>query len=136
MTRVLLAIAGATFFMAAEAQEIDAPYESDYAKPRSEARLWHEMRDSFIRHAFSKILQKHGLRLNCGDCSSVFMDVSFSVDEQGKVRVKGIDRKKACGGDFSSAMEADFIAFLHTYPYPQPLRGSRVRLRLGNGLKC
>ncbi len=125
-----------TALLGVETDLTQAPYESDYAKAQGERRLWRDLKDSFLRHRFPAILKKHHLALSCASCTSLFMDISFAVNEQGAVQIGSINRKKACGGEFPTSLEADFLKFLSDYPYPKPLHGTRVRLRLGNGLKC
>lgn len=125
-----------TALFGTETDVAEAPYESDYAKGQPDRQLWRDVKDSFLRHRFGKILKKHNLALGCAGCTSVFMDVSFAVTEQGTVQIRGIDRQQACGHDFPAAVKTDFLKFLNDYPYPKPLHGTTVRLRLGSGLKC
>lgn len=115
---------------------VDAPYEPDYAKGLPDRHLWHQVRESFLKHRYPQILKKHGLKLNCGTCTTVYMDIAFSVGLAGNISVHSIDRTKACGGEFSEKLTQDFLDFLREYPYPASLRGKSVRLRLGTGLKC
>jgi hypothetical protein len=125
-----------TALFGAETEIPETPYESDYAKGQPDRQLWRDVKDSFLRHRFSTILKKNNLALSCARCASVFMDVSFAVNEQGGAEIRGIDRKKACAGEFPKNMETAFLKFLRDYPYPKLLHGTRVRLRLGNSLKC
>lgn len=125
-----------TLLFGADADFPETPYESDYAKGLPDRQLWRDVKDSFRKHRFAAILKRHKLALSCASCTSVFIDVSFAVSERGAVQVKAVDRKQACGGEFSAGLEADFLRFLNDYPYPKPLHGTRVRLRLGDSLKC
>lgn len=115
---------------------VDAPYQPDYAKGLPERHLWKQMRDSFLKHKYRAILKKHGITLSCASCSAVYLDVAFSVDFAGTAKLHTVEAAKACGRPFPEEMKKEFLHFLKIYPYPTPLRGTSVRLRLGSGLSC
>lgn len=115
---------------------VEAPYQPDYAKGLPERHLWKQLRDSFLRHKYRDILERHGFKLSCNGCSAVYLDVAFSVGIGGEMRIHRVEAAKACGGEFPEAMRKEFLYFLKIYPYPAGLHGTSVRLRLGSGLSC
>jgi len=115
---------------------VEAPYQPDYAKSTPEKELWREVRDDFMRAEYAGILRRHKIRLNCGNCTTVYADFQLSVSLTGKVKIKDVTVAKACGRPMPQKMLAEFSRHLAKYTYKPGLYGTTVLLRLGTGLKC
>lgn len=133
----LLLIATGMSWLNAEGNPIiEAPYQPDYAKGLPERHLWSEVREEFMRTHYQEILNRYGIRLNCGTCTTVYADFPLSVSLTGKVKIRDVTIAKACGKPMAKKMLSDFSRYLRSYQYKPGLFGTTVLLRLGTGLKC
>ncbi len=115
---------------------VEAPYQPDYAKSTPEKGLWREVRDNFMRAEYARILRRHKIRLNCGNCTTVYADFEIAVSLIGRVKIRSVPVAKACGKPMHQKMLSEFTRFLEQYTYKPGLYGTTVLLRLGTGLKC
>jgi len=115
---------------------VEAPYQPDYAKGLPEKHLWREVRETFLKNEYPKILARHHLKLNCSSCTTVYADFELQISLAGTVKIRNVTVAKACGQPMSKKLKADFSRYLEHYPYKPGLYGTTVLLRLGTGLKC
>jgi len=115
---------------------VEAPYQPDYAKGLPEKHLWREVRETFLKNEYPKILERHHLKLNCSSCTTVYADFELNISLAGKAEIRNIAVAKACGQPMSKSLKRDISRYLERYPYKPGLYGKTVMLRLGTGLKC
>jgi hypothetical protein len=85
---------------------------------------------------YSKVLKEQKIKLNCSDCSSVYLDAVLSIDETGKLKYYKLLNSKKCSEKFSKGLEIRFMKWFFNYKFPEQLYNLKFEVRLGNSLKC
>lgn len=90
----------------------------------------------FMKVEYPALLKKYKLKMNCGNCTSVFMDVVFFIEPDGHIVDYVMVDSKKCGAEFDEEMQADFVFFFVQINFPPSLRDMHLQYRLGTSLKC
>ena len=90
----------------------------------------------WMKKEFPSIIKKHKLKMTCAKCSNIYMDVVFTIDANGVLRLPKLVKTVCCGGSFSSDLSCDFLNYFYTLQFPWALRNLTFEFRLGTGLSC
>jgi hypothetical protein len=85
---------------------------------------------------FPSILKKNKLKMTCAKCSNIYMDVVFTIDANGVLRLPKIVKTVCCAGGFSNDLSTDFLDYFYSLQFPWALRNITFEYRLGTGLSC
>lgn len=100
----------------------------------------HEQADSilneFMKYEYPNLLKKYHLKMNCSNCSAIFMDVVFFIEPDGHIVDYVVLNSKKCSVEFDEEMQADFVFFFVQINFPHSLRSLHLQYRLGTSLKC
>lgn len=90
----------------------------------------------WMKKEFPSILKKNKLKMTCAKCSNIYMDVIFTIDANGVLRLPKIIKTVSCGGAFTSQLSDDFLNYFYALQFPWALRNLTFEYRLGTGLSC
>ncbi len=94
------------------------------------------IRNVWMKKEFPSILKKNKLKMTCAKCSNIYMDVVFTIDANGVLRLPKILQAVCCGSSFSNQLSTDFLDYFYDLQFPWALRNMIFEYRLGTGLKC
>lgn len=107
-----------------------------YELPKDQWKEWKALEEEWRRKQYPKILKANKLRMNCSDCSNIYMDAVVSIDAEGKLKYYKILNSKKCAEPFSKGLEIQFMKWFFAQKFPPALYNTRFRARFGTGLKC
>jgi len=99
-------------------------------------RAYQEIRERWMKEAFSSCLTKQHLKLSCSGCEYIIIVYRIVIDGKGRIVAYEKIRGNICGATSSPELEQCFIQYLTSITFPQPLRNMTIEVRLGTGLKC
>ena len=96
---------------------------------------WYKTRKAWENKYFHAFLKKNKIKLSCKKCASVYLDVHFSIMEDGHAHLKILQTQK-CGSAFNEKQVSELEKLLFNLEFAPTLYNSKFLARLGNGLKC
>lgn len=90
----------------------------------------------FMKVEYPALLKKYKLKMNCANCTGVFMDVVLFIEPDGHVVDYVVTDSKKCAVEFDEEMQAEFVFFFVQINFPPSLRDMHLQYRLGTSLKC
>lgn len=118
------------------AQELKDTIVKYYQLPSSQYKTWKLLEDEWMKNEYGKILKENKLKMTCSGCESIFMDVVFTIDAQGKLSATKTLKTRKCAGEFSKKLEERFLKWFLQRSFPAELYNTKFEVRLGTGLKC
>lgn len=88
------------------------------------------------RKEYSKILKEQKIKLDCGACESLYIDVILSINSNGKLEYYKPVSSDKCGEKFSKGFEIRFMKWFFNYKFPESLFNLKIEVRLGDSLRC
>ncbi len=137
MNKIILFLLISTFTQSAYSQTLcDTVPVNSYELKGNQYKDWNTIYSTWLNSEFKQILKKYNLRLNCGSCVSVYIDVIFTIDCNGKVNDYTITKDNICGNKATQEQIKSFMKYFKLIVFPDNLRNIRIKTKLGNGLKC
>src|SRR3990167_6698898 len=90
---------------------------------KRESRVDQVIKDQWLQTEFPSCLQKNKLKLKCGKCEYVYIDVEMSINEEGKLAEHKILKENKCGRFFTKKLEECFLEYFYHYTFPTYFRG-------------
>ena len=104
--------------------------------PDSAQFKWYSMDDVWHKKYYLNLLKENKLKLSCAGCENIYIDVIVEIDKNGKLISHKLVDGNQCGGKPTKKLVSSFIKYWYTYLFPPELRGLKIQIRLGTGLKC
>ncbi len=142
--RVLCAILFFTlffsFFVYAQQDSIiktnSHPYLKYFELNEEQWDAWNTMDSTWSKDYFKSCLAENGLRLNCEDCENAYLTVKFDIDSTGIIKNFSNVKSNICGSEIPLKLEKSFMYYFLNIQFPTILRGLKIEVTIGNGLKC
>jgi hypothetical protein len=74
--------------------------------------------------------------MTCSGCSSIFIRIVITIDNNGKIASYEKLNEKICGRKADKSLEKCFLEYFKTLTLPPGLRNIKIETMLGTGLKC
>ena len=98
--------------------------------------IWDDIQRDWLQTQYGHCLKLAGLRMSCGGCPAIMLDVEFITDARGGLKSTRVLRENICGKKATPALRGCFLKFFKTNPFPKPLRNRTLNGKLGTGLAC
>jgi hypothetical protein len=106
-----------------------------YELSEAQLKAWNKVEAGWEKE-YPRILKEQKLKLNCNGCSSIYLDVILSIDENGKLKYYKLLDSDKCSEKFSKGLEIRFMKWFFDYKFPKELFNLEFEVRLGSSLKC
>lgn len=93
--------------------------------------------DKWHTTSFYPLIKKHGVRkINCDKCTGVYVDLTFTVNEDGSIKPIRVNQARLCQSEVSDTFVRNFYNSLKTIKVPVQFAGRCFKYRFGRVLKC
>lgn len=116
--------------------EPTSEYTMDYNLTQEQHHSWQSIREEWMKRQYWDSLKAHGLELTCSGCSSIYIDLGFQIDADGKIIHHEVLGGTACGTSIEHDLVQKWIQYFLDRVYPKELRTLKIQSRLGTGLSC
>jgi len=117
-------------------QEVKKEIVKSYELKDEEYKKWRDISDDFNHKKYLSCLKKQKLKMNCGNCTSIFIDVVLNIDETGKLNSFEIIKENICTYKIGKKLKKCFMEDFEKMTFPEESKNKSIEIRLGTGLKC
>ncbi len=117
-------------------QESKKEIVKTYELKDEEYKKWRDISDDFNRKKYLSCLKKQKLKMNCGNCTNIFIDVVLNINETGKLNGYEIIKENICTRKISKKLKKCFMDYFENMAFPEESKSKSIEIRLGTGLKC
>jgi len=106
---------------------------------------WKVIHQKFMSNVFSPFLITHKINQDCITAGSIFIDVVFTFDDDGKVqkmvlKSETIDCEKldcpTLGKEVKELMKKQFLAYFQDMKFPSSFSNKVIMFQIGQPMKC
>lgn len=95
--------------------------------------VWLDIEKQWTEQAFNPCLKKNKIKISCGSCTGVYMELNFYINAQGKLDKYEVLRSRFCEKE---GMESCMMDFFQKMTFPEKYYNTIFKTRLGRYLKC
>lgn len=95
--------------------------------------VWLGIEKKWTEEAFQHCLKKNKLKISCGSCIGVYMELNFYINSDGKLDKYEVLRSRFCE---KPAMESCMMEYFKNLKFPKKYYNKMFKTRLGRYLKC
>lgn len=131
---VLLALLFTSFFCGS-AQNNAADTLQRYTLSPEQKSAWDSIEVSWTRKYFNTFLKRNNIKINCGACTGIYMDVVLTINKEGYANAD-ITKHVRCGGRLSEKQITYFKNSFSQLLFPPSMRNVILNVQVGRYLKC
>jgi hypothetical protein len=106
-----------------------------YSKMKTDQyQAWDTIERKWRTEKFMPFLKKENIKMNCANCTSVYVWLVFKIDSLGSSYK--IMRNKKCADEFKGRQLKTLEKLLNEIKFPAVFINTYFKVMLGNGLKC
>jgi len=107
-----------------------------YELTGSARTAWNAIDADWMKNHYWACLDEFNLKMSCGRCDNIFIDVELHIDTEGRLESYEILKENICANKITPELEQSFLAYFKELTFPESLRNLIIEARLGTGLKC
>lgn len=109
---------------------------NDYELSEIQYNAWKSIQNNWLADDYQLVKAENKIKLNCKDCESFYVEVIFKINSKGKLEYYKLINNKMCGMSITKKIEIRMMSVFFKIDFPEELRNTVFRTRLGNSLKC
>lgn len=95
--------------------------------------IWEAIEKDWIETTFNPCLKAAKIKISCASCTSVFMDLTFYINAEGRLEKHELHKARFCEKD---SLEKCFLTYFYELKFPSKYYKTTLKFRLGRALKC
>jgi hypothetical protein len=97
---------------------------------------WKAIDADWMKNHYWACLEKFNLKMSCGRCEDIFIDVELHINAEGRLDSYKILKENICEKKITPELEQSFLEYFKKLTFPESLRNLIIQTKLGTGLRC